>query len=127
MLLRCDPPLLPTPRQLAAKKDYEVLHAGHTDWVTRLQHIPGWLAPWRMERTCLQCTRMYACMHTCLMHDACTCFCCRPPICNAAAHHLTPRHRCYPCHRSSHPLPPPIRPLCVLLRPLVGLPAQAWA
>lgn len=41
MLLKADPPPLHTDRQLAAKRDYEVLHTGHTDWVTRLQHIPG--------------------------------------------------------------------------------------
>lgn len=51
MLLRAEPPLLRTERQLAPRRDFEVLHAAHSDWVTRLQHIPGarlrscWLAP----------------------------------------------------------------------------------
>jgi hypothetical protein len=41
MLLHADPPLLPTPRQLAPTKDFEVLHSAHRDWVTQVQHIPG--------------------------------------------------------------------------------------
>ncbi|KAL4420053.1 hypothetical protein ABPG77_007492 [Micractinium sp. CCAP 211/92] len=40
MLLKCDPPPLHTERQLAPGRDFEVLHSGHTDWVTCLQHIP---------------------------------------------------------------------------------------
>ena len=44
MLLKCDPPPLHTERPLAPRRDYEVLHSGHTDWVTCLQHIPGGLA-----------------------------------------------------------------------------------
>jgi hypothetical protein len=41
MLLKCEPPLLPTPRSLVARKDFEALHCGHSDWVTQVQHIPG--------------------------------------------------------------------------------------
>ncbi|KAL4852837.1 WD repeat-containing protein 64 [Chlorella vulgaris] len=40
MLLKCEPPLLPTPRPLVARKDFEALHCGHSDWVTQVQHIP---------------------------------------------------------------------------------------
>jgi hypothetical protein len=41
MLLKADPPPLHCERQLAPRRDYDVLHSGHTDWVTCLQHIPG--------------------------------------------------------------------------------------
>jgi len=41
MLLKSDPPPLHSERQLVPRRDYEVLHSGHTDWVTALQHIPG--------------------------------------------------------------------------------------
>ncbi|KAL4440619.1 hypothetical protein ABPG75_003620 [Micractinium tetrahymenae] len=40
MLLKCDPPPLHTERQLVPRRDFDVLHSGHTDWVTCLQHIP---------------------------------------------------------------------------------------
>ena len=47
MLLKAEPPPLHSERQLAPRRDYEVLHSGHTDWVTHLQHIPGgWVGGW---------------------------------------------------------------------------------
>ncbi len=65
MLLKCDPPPLHTERQLAPGRDFEVLHSGHTDWVTCLQHIPGglvgrgrvrlggeWLVVWAVAIPC---------------------------------------------------------------------------
>lgn len=41
MLLRCEPPATRGCRALAPRRDYQVLHAAHTDWVTRVEHIPG--------------------------------------------------------------------------------------
>lgn len=41
MLLRCEPPATRGARPLAARRDFEVLHSAHADWVTRLEHIPG--------------------------------------------------------------------------------------
>ncbi|PRW05751.1 WD repeat-containing on Y chromosome-like [Chlorella sorokiniana] len=40
MLLKGEPPPLHSERPLAPRKDYEVLHSGHSDWVTRVEHIP---------------------------------------------------------------------------------------
>lgn len=41
MALICDLPLLPAPRALVPGQDFKVLHRGHKDWVTRVEHIPG--------------------------------------------------------------------------------------
>lgn len=46
MLLKAEPPALHSERALVPRRDYEVLHSGHSDWVTHLQHIPGgWGVP----------------------------------------------------------------------------------